>query len=102
MKINMPVTNTEVTFDDTEFMLTKTDLKGVITYANTSFIKISGFSESELIGQNHNMVRHPDMPVEAFADMWRNLKAGQPWTGLVKPHQSGRLLLGRGQCQPHC
>ncbi|NOT66725.1 MAG: PAS domain S-box protein [Methylophilaceae bacterium] len=84
MKINMPVTNTEVTFDDTEFMLTKTDLKGVITYANTSFIKISGFSESELIGQNHNMVRHPDMPVEAFADMWRNLKAGQPWTGLVK------------------
>jgi methyl-accepting chemotaxis protein len=84
MKINMPVTNTEVTFKDTQFMLTKTDLKGVITYANQDFIEISGFTESELVGSSHNIVRHPDMPVEAFKDMWKNLKDGKPWTGLVK------------------
>ena len=84
MKINMPVTNTEVMFDDAEFMLTKTDLRGNITFANASFIKVSGFSEAELIGQSHNVVRHPDMPAEAFEDMWRDLKAGKPWTGMVK------------------
>lgn len=84
MKINMPVTSEEVIFDDSQFMLTKTDIKGVITYANQDFIKVSGFSEAELVGSNHNMVRHPDMPVEAFEDMWRNLKAGKPWTGMVK------------------
>ncbi len=84
MKINMPVTNHEVLLDDAAFLLSKTDLKGTITYANQDFIKISGFSESELVGQSHNVVRHPDMPSEAFEDMWRNLKAGQPWTGLVK------------------
>ncbi|MDO9204919.1 PAS domain S-box protein, partial [Methylotenera sp.] len=84
MKINMPVTSNEIIFDDAQFMLTKTDLKGVITYANQDFIKVSGFSEAELLGSSHNLVRHPDMPVEAFEDMWRSLKAGKPWTGLVK------------------
>lgn len=84
MKINMPVTSQEVLFDESQFMLTKTDLKGVITYANKDFIEISGFSEEELLGSSHNIVRHPDMPVEAFKDMWGNLKAGKPWTGLVK------------------
>ena len=84
MKINLPVTHNEVLFSDSEFMLTKTDLKGIITYANQDFIKVSGFSEDELVGKNHNMVRHPDMPEEAFQDMWRNLKAGKPWTGMVK------------------
>jgi len=84
MKINMPVTSTEVMFDESEFLVSKTDSKGIITYVNQSFIEISGFSEAELVGQNHNIVRHPDMPVEAYADMWLNLKAGKPWTGLVK------------------
>lgn len=84
MKINMPVSNTEIIFDDHQFMLTKTDLKGRITYANKDFITVSGFSEEELVGSNHNMVRHPDMPVEAFDDMWRDLKTGKPWTGMVK------------------
>ena len=84
MKINLPVTNKEVMFDDAEYMMTKTDLKGIITYANQSFIKISGYSEAELIGHNHNVVRHPDMPVEAFEDLWRSLRAGKPWSGLVK------------------
>lgn len=84
MKVNLPVTNHEVIFGDSQFMLSKTDLKGIITYANQDFIDISGFSSDELIGASHNVVRHPDMPVEAFADMWRNLKKGKPWTGLVK------------------
>ncbi|MDP1959931.1 PAS domain S-box protein, partial [Hydrogenophaga sp.] len=84
MKINMPVTNNEVIFADDQFMLTKTDLKGIITYANHDFIKVSGFSEAELVGVSHNVVRHPDMPIEAFEDMWRALKAGKPWSGLVK------------------
>ncbi len=80
----MPVTSNEVLFDDEQFMLTKTDLKGVITYANKDFIDISGFSEAELLGASHNIVRHPDMPVEAFEDMWHNLKQCRPWTGMVK------------------
>jgi methyl-accepting chemotaxis protein len=84
MKINMPITNNEVTFDDDAFMLTKTDLRGVITFANADFIKTSGYSEAELIGSPHNIVRHPDMPEEAFDDMWRDIKAGKPWTGMVK------------------
>jgi len=80
----MPVTNNEVLFGDDDFMLTKTDLKGVITYANQDFIKTSGFTEVELIGASHNIVRHPDMPIEAFADLWKNLKLGRSWAGLVK------------------
>jgi methyl-accepting chemotaxis protein len=84
VKINMLVTNNEIIFDDKEFMLTKTDLKGVITYANRDFIKISGFSEAELVGSSHNIVRHPDMPTEAFEDMWLTLNAGKPWNGMVK------------------
>jgi methyl-accepting chemotaxis protein len=84
MKINMPVTNNEIQFSDNTFMLTKTDIKGVITYTNADFIRVSGFSEAELVGSSHNLVRHPDMPIEAFADMWAFLKAGKPWTGMVK------------------
>lgn len=84
MKINLPVTNKEVMFSDEEYMMTKTDLKGIITYANQSFIKVSGYSEAELVGHNHNVVRHPDMPIEAFEDLWRSLRAGKPWSGLVK------------------
>ncbi|SDK11572.1 methyl-accepting chemotaxis sensory transducer with Pas/Pac sensor [Methylophilus rhizosphaerae] len=84
MKINLPVTSTEIQFDDDQFMLTRTNLKGIITYANKDFIQTSGFSASELVGSSHNIVRHPDMPGEAFADMWRSLKAGKPWAGLVK------------------
>lgn len=84
MKINMPVTSHEVQLREGDIILTRTDMRGVITHANPSFVEISGFSLSELVGQNHNIVRHPDMPPEAFADLWENLKAGRPWTGLVK------------------
>lgn len=84
MKINLPVTQQETVWSDNTQIVSKTDLKGTITYINRDFIEVSGFSESELLGQNHNIVRHPDMPPEAFADLWSVVKQGKPWIGIVK------------------
>lgn len=84
MRNNQPVSNVEVEPDEHTLIASKTDLKGLITYVNKAFVDISGFSEAELIGQPHNILRHPDMPAEAFADMWRDLMDGRPWTGVVK------------------
>ena len=84
MRTNLPVTQKEVMLKEGEIIVSKTDLKGQITYINQTFLDISGFSPEELLGQPHNIVRHPDMPSEAFADLWRDLKEGRPWTGMVK------------------
>lgn len=84
MKINTPVTNIEIPFPKAKYIVSRTDLKGGITYANETFIAISGFSREELIGKNHNLVRHPDMPPAAFEDLWATLKNGRPWRGIVK------------------
>ena len=84
MRTNLPVTQNDYPFSGTETLLSTTDLDSHITYANAAFIRTSGFDVAQLIGQPHNLVRHPDMPVEAFADMWRSLKAGQSWRALVK------------------
>jgi methyl-accepting chemotaxis protein len=84
MRTNLPVTNTEVPLRDDTLIVSKTDLKGQITYINKDFLEISGFTEDELIGKPHNIVRHPDMPPEAFEDLWVALKDGRPWTGFVK------------------
>ncbi|HEY0844153.1 MAG TPA: methyl-accepting chemotaxis protein [Noviherbaspirillum sp.] len=84
MRKNMPVTSVEYFLRDGLAIVSKTDLKGKITYVNPYFIEVSGFAEDELLGAPHNLVRHPDMPPEAFADLWNTLKAGLPWTGLVK------------------
>lgn len=84
MKLNLPVTNTEVEVAAASNIVSRTDLKGVITFVNRDFIDISGFTEEELIGQSHNIVRHPDMPPEAFKDLWDTVKAGKPWVGMVK------------------
>ena len=84
MKINMPVTDVEHALDEGTTIVSKTDLKGVITYVNVDFIRASGFTELELLGKSHNIVRHPDMPPAAFEDLWKTIKAGKPWTGLVK------------------
>ena len=80
----MPVTDVEYPIKESISIVSKTDLKGVITYANEDFIRISGFSREELIGKSHNIVRHPDVPAEFFEDLWKSLKAGRPWTGVVK------------------
>ncbi len=84
MRVNLPVTNTEHYLPEGQTIVSKTDLKGRITYVNRPFIEISGFTEEELIGKAHNIVRHPDMPPVAFQDLWDTLKAGKPWRGLVK------------------
>ena len=84
MRVNLPVTNVERIMRDGEYIVSRTDRRGIITYANPYFYEISGFSEAEIIGQPHNVVRHPDMPAEAFKDLWETLQAGKPWTGYVK------------------
>jgi aerotaxis receptor len=84
MRKNLPVTDIETILPDNEFIYSRTDLKGVIVEANDAFAKVSGFRPDEMVGQAHNIVRHPDMPEEAFADLWRDLKAGGPWRGIVK------------------
>ena len=84
MKNNQPVTQREVTFPANEYLVSRTDLKGIITYANDAFVKISGYSRDELIGKSHNLVRHPDMPMAAFKDLWTTVQSGMPWRGLVK------------------
>lgn len=84
MRTNMPVTNVEREYRDGETIVSKTDLKGIITYVNPYYCEMSGYSEQESIGQPHNYIRHPDMPAEAFADLWETLKKGKPWNGMVK------------------
>jgi len=84
MRVNMPVTHVERHFPEGEFIVSTTDTKGRITYINKTFLDISGFSEAELLGAPHNLVRHPDMPPAAFKDLWDTLGAGKPWTGMVK------------------
>lgn len=81
---NQEIINQEVTFDSSEELVSTTDLRGVVNYVNDVFCSVSGFSREELIGKNHNIVRHPDMPKAAFSDLWQHLKQGQPWRGAVK------------------
>ncbi len=84
MKNNQPITQREIPFPPDTYLVSRTDLKGIITYANDAFVAISGFTREELIGSSHNIIRHPDMPEAAFADLWATLKKGLPWRGLVK------------------
>ena len=84
MKINLPVSGRAVEFSVNANILSTTNPKGAITYVNQDFINISGFSEAELLGVNHNIVRHPDMPPEAFEHLWQTLKAGRSWTTLFR------------------
>ena len=84
LKKNLPVMDTERHFPKDAIILSTTDLKGSITYINPDFVDVSGFTEDELIGKNHNIIRHPDMPPGAFADLWSHLKDQKPWMGIVK------------------
>ncbi|TGM29221.1 methyl-accepting chemotaxis protein [Leptospira levettii] len=84
MRKNLPVTQHEVEFQEGTKITSKTDLKGIITYVNEDFLKISGYTQEELIGQPHNLIRHPDMPGEAFRDLWETVKSQNSWVGLVK------------------
>lgn len=84
MKNNGPVTQHEIDYSESLVLVSRTDLKGAVTYANEAFVQISGFSLNELVGTSHNQVRHPDMPSWAFADLWATAKQGYPWRGIVK------------------
>ena len=84
MKLNLPVTQREFDFPASETLLSTTDVDSRITYGNAAFVRASGYVPDELRQQPHNLVRHPDMPAEAFADMWRSLRTGHSWSGLVK------------------
>ncbi|TQV77313.1 methyl-accepting chemotaxis protein [Aliikangiella marina] len=84
MKKNLPVTDKEQRLGSDDELVSSTDLKGITTYANQKFCEIAQFSEQELVGKNHNVVRHPDVPPAAFADMWKSLKQKKAWRGVVK------------------
>jgi aerotaxis receptor len=86
--VSVHVTQQETIVPDGVFIYSRTDLKGRITEANPAFARISGYSIEEMIGKPHNLVRHPDMPREAFADLWRNLQQGRPWQAVVKNRRS--------------
>lgn len=81
---NQTIINEEVTFAANEELVSTTDLRGVITYANDVFCRVAGYELDELVGKNHNLVRHPDMPKAAFKDLWSALEAGKNWRGAVK------------------
>ncbi len=74
----------ETTVPENELIISRTDLNGVITYANETFCEISGYALEELIGKPHNIVRHPDMPRSVFTDLWQTLDAKKQWKGVVK------------------
>ena len=84
VRTNLPVTGTEYELRESETIVSMTDLQGNITYANPYFVQVSGYTLDELIGAPQNILRHPDMPAEAFADLWATVKRGQAWSALVK------------------
>ncbi|MEZ5651804.1 MAG: methyl-accepting chemotaxis protein [Burkholderiaceae bacterium] len=84
MRKNLPVTGIEHRLDAKTQLVSTTDTKGRITYCNDAFCEASGFSRDELIGQPHNLIRHPDMPEEAFRDLWATIENGHLWQGVVK------------------
>ena len=84
MKMNGRVTTVEQAFSADQRLISATDVTGKITYCNSEFIRISGYSEQELLGNPHNLVRHPEMPAAVFGVMWQYLRAGKSWMGVVK------------------
>lgn len=101
MRINEPITDHEIEFPDGEPLVSRTDPGGRIVFANHVFVETSGFTEQELTGAPHNIVRHPHMPKEAFANLWTTIKAGRPWDGLVKNRaKSGDFYWVRANVTP--
>ena len=74
----------EIVLDDSAFLVSETDERGIIIFANDDFCKIAEYGVDELIGKPHNIVRHKDMPKAAFKDLWDCVKQGKVWTGYVK------------------
>ena len=78
------MSNREIKLDKNTMIVSETNSKGMIIYANSDFCKIAGYEKNELIGQAHNMVRHSDMPKAAFEDLWETISSGKIWNGIVK------------------
>jgi len=78
------VLDREVPYPEGKLIVSRTDTQGVITHANQAFVEMSGYTEDELIGTNHYILRHPDMPSVAFAGLWETIEAGNKWHGYVK------------------
>jgi methyl-accepting chemotaxis protein/aerotaxis receptor len=101
MRVNEPITNDEAEIPDGQPLVSQTDPQGRITFVNHVFTEVSGFAEEELIGAPHNIVRHPHMPQQAFANLWSTIKAGRPWDGLVKNRaKSGAFYWVRANVTP--
>jgi PAS domain S-box-containing protein len=101
LRDNQPITDREVPLPEGEPLVSRTDVDSRVTHANDGFVKVSGFSREELIGAPHNLVRHPHMPTQAFANLWATIKAGRPWDGLVKNRtKSGDFYWVRANVMP--
>ena len=87
-KANVKVIDQEVTFQDEELeargLITRTDLRGIITFTSKAYRQMTKYSKEELLGKPHSIVRHPDMPAAAFKQMWDTIKKDVPWEGYVK------------------
>ena len=84
MRNNQPVTQREYVLEEETVLISRTDLKGNITYTNAAFVEVSGYTRDELLGAPHNLIRHPDMPEAAYANFWKTIQAGKTWQGTVK------------------
>ena len=84
MRDNGAISNRLVELGDDQIIISRADLAGRIVYVNVDFVEISGYSEAELIGQPHNIIRHPEMPAVVFADLWADISSGRPWVGIIK------------------
>ena len=96
MRSNLPVTGREHEMADGTTLMSATDTESRLVYANDAFVQTSGFDPRELIGEPHNVVRHPDMPPAAFADLWETLRAGRSWSALARRHASASPERPRG------
>lgn len=97
-----PVTQNEYSLPDDVIILSTSDLQGNITSFNQGFVDASGYSKEEVMGKPHSMLRHPDMPAEAFKDLWNTISDGRPWFGIVKnKRKKWRLLLGTSKRSPY-
>jgi PAS domain S-box-containing protein len=102
MQSNGSVTGKELDLPEDTMLVSRTDLEGKITFVNQAFLAIGGYSEKDLLGAPHNLMRHPDMPSEIFADLWATLQTGRPWQGLVKNRtRNGDYYWVRANIMPH-